>query len=93
MEDDDDDLESVNPGHHKEKRFKIVPLEKRKKIEKRAIASVTKSISANIFDFEDFLDERDELEDEEAEQNLEDHLQDDIDKKGIEEEHENKKER
>ena len=54
---------------------------------------MTKSISANIFDFEDFLDERDELEDEEAEQNLEDHLQDDIDKKGIEEENENKKER
>ena len=44
LEDDDDDLESVKPAATiKRKRFKIVPLEKRKKIEKRAIASVTKA--------------------------------------------------
>lgn len=84
--DGDDDLESVNPGQKKIKKVKIVPLEKRVKMEKRATASVTRKISANIFDFEDFLDERDELEEEETEQNLEDRLQDEIDKRGLEDE-------
>ena len=86
---DDGDLESVNPGNKDKSnssRTKIVPMSKKIKKEQRATAIITKEKSASIFDFEDFLEEKEDLEDEEEDEDLEDQIEEDLDEEYMEDE-------
>ena len=49
-------------------------------------AIITKEKSASIFDFEDFLEEKEDLEDEEEEEGLEDQIEEDLDEEYMEDE-------
>jgi hypothetical protein len=70
--DGDVELKSVTPGvvfQRGKSKFKsqtkVIPVKKKQKMEKRATAAQTREVSRSMFEFEDFLLEREELSDEE----------------------------
>ena len=65
-------MKSVTPGvvfQRGKSKFKsqtkVIPVNKKQKMEKRATAAQTREVSRSMFEFEDFLLEREELSDEE----------------------------